>query len=218
MLNNYDYIKKLKSQTQKKKSITITIDENILDRLSEIADQLEVSKNQIISDLSSAFVEDFENLNNPKYYIINSNNAYMPEGHLHMLKGNRASAWGDTKTAIEALKPGDYVFIYMNEKGIVGSGTVKSNRITNDYSFVKCYDNEEGTEYAYDVWDEYFVNVEFDKKSLTVDEEGNYLIDEQNIVRASDYREKVSAKPLNRTKINLTEEEGLKLKELYLGK
>ncbi len=218
MVNNYEYIKKLKNQTQKKKSITITIDENVLDNLSEIADQLEISKNQIISDISSAFVQDFENISQPEYYIINSNNAYMPEGHLHMLKGNRASAWGDTKSAIEALKPGDYVFIYMNEKGIVGSGTVKSNHMINDYSLVKCYANDDGTEYTYDVWDEYFVNVEFDKKSLNVDEEGNYLIDDQNIIRASDYREKVSAKPLNRTKIHLTNEEGAKLKELYLGK
>lgn len=216
MVNNYEYIKKLKNQTQKKKSITITIDENVLDRLSEIADQLEISKNQIISDISSAFVQDFENISQPEYYIINSNNAYMPEGHLHMLKGNRASAWGDTKSAIEALKPGDYVFIYMNEKGIVGAGTVKSNHMINDYSLVKCY-GEDGIEYAYNVWDEYFVSVEFDKKSLKVGEEGNYLIDEQKIIRASDYREKVSAKPLNRTKIHLTKEEGAKLKELYLG-
>lgn len=217
MVNNYEYIKKLKNQTQKKKSITITIDEKVLDDLSEIADQLEISKNQIISDISSAFVQDFENISQPEYYIINSNNFYMPEGHLHMLKGNRASAWGDTKSAIEALKPGDYVFIYMNEKGIVGAGTVKSNCMVNDYSLVKHY-SDDRKEYFYDVWDEYFVNVEFEKKSLKLDEEGKYLIDEQNIIKASDYREKVSAKPLNRTKIHLTSEEGNKLKELYVGK
>jgi predicted RNA-binding protein with PUA-like domain len=217
MVNNYEYIKKLKNQTQKKKSITITIDEKVLDDLSEIADQLEISKNQIISDISSAFVQDFKNISQPEYYIINSNNFYMPEGHLHMLKGNRASAWGDTKSAIEALKPGDYVFIYMNEKGIVGAGTVKSNCMVNDYSLVKHY-SDDRKDYSYDVWDEYFVNVEFDKKSLKLDEVGNYLIDEQTIIKASDYREKVSSKPLNRTKIHLTSEEGNKLKELYLRK
>lgn len=218
MVNNYEYIKKLKNQTQKKKSITITIDENVLDHLSEIADQLEISKNQIISDISSAFVQDFENISQPEYYIINSNNTYMPEGHLHMLKGNRASAWGDTKSAIEALKPGDYVFIYMNKNGIVGAGTVKSNYMINDYSLVKCYANEDKTECTYEVWDEYFINVDFDKKSLKMDEKGNYLIDDQNVISISDFREKVSAKLLSRTKIHLTNEEGAKLKELYLGK
>lgn len=217
MVNNYEYIKKLKNQTQKKKSITITIDEKVLDDLSEIADQLEISKNQIISDISNAFVQDFKNISQPEYYIINSNNFYMPEGHLHMLKGNRASAWGDTKSAIEALKPGDYVFVYMNETGIVGAGTVKSNCMINDYSLVKHY-SDDRKDYSYDVWDEFFVNVEFDKKSLKLDEDGKYLIDEQNVIKASDYREKVSAKPLNRTKIHLTSEEGNKLKKLYLRK
>lgn len=218
MNNNFDYIKKLKNQTQKKKSITITIDENVLDKLTNIADSLELSKNQIITDISNAFVNDYENLNTPDYYIINSNNAYMPEGHLHMLRGNRASAWGDTKNTIEGLKPGDYVFIYMNEKGVVGAGTVKSGCMVNDYSVVKCYANEKGTEFDYDVWDEYFVTIEYDKVSLKLNNDGNYIIDTTNTIKASEYREKVSTKPLNRTKVNLNKKEGYKLKELYLNK
>ncbi|BBK76192.1 hypothetical protein [Clostridium butyricum] len=215
MVNNYEYIKKLKNQTQKKKSITITIDDNVLDNLSQIADKLETSKNQIISDISAAFVQDFENISKPEYFIINSNNSYMPEGHLHMLNGNRASAWGDIKNVITTLKPGDYVFIYMNGEGIVGAGTVKSNYMVNDYSLVKCYD---GDKIQYEIWDEYFVSVEFDKKSLILDDEGKYSIDEQNIITASDYRKEVSGKLLNRTKISLTTEEGEKLKKLYLEK
>ncbi|MCQ2023748.1 EVE domain-containing protein, partial [Clostridium butyricum] len=199
----------------KKKSITITIDDNVLDNLSQIADKLETSKNQIISDISAAFVQDFENISKPEYFIINSNNSYMPEGHLHMLNGNRASAWGDIKNVITTLKPGDYVFIYMNGEGIVGAGTVKSNYMVNDYSLVKCYD---GDKIQYEIWDEYFVSVEFDKKSLILDDEGKYSIDEQNIITASDYRKEVSGKLLNRTKISLTTEEGEKLKKLYLEK
>lgn len=218
MNNNFEYIKKLKNQTQKKKSVTITIDENVLDKLTDIADNLEISKNQIITDISSAFVNDYENFNTPDYYIINSNNAYMPEGHLHMLRGNRASAWGDTKSSIEGLKPGDYVFIYMNEKGIVASGIVKSNYMVNDYSLVKCYSNEDGSECTYEVWDEYFVNVEYDKTALILDDDGNYVIDEGKVIKASEYRENVSAKPLGKTKIHLSRKEGLKLKELYLSK
>lgn len=77
----------------------------------------------------------------------------MPNGHLHMLLGNRASAWEDTKSAIEGIEPGDYVFIYMNEKGIIASGTVKTKYIVNDYSLVECY-NKEYTKTAYEIRDE----------------------------------------------------------------
>lgn len=219
MTGNLDYIKNLKNQTQKKKSITITIDENTLDKISEIADKLEISKNQIISDISSNFVNDYLKIETPNYYIVNSNNAYMPYGHLHMLLGNRASAWGDTKSAIEGLEPGDYIFIYMNEKGIIASGTVKSKYIVNDYSLFEYFTNNDGTETDYDVWDEYFVHVEFDKKALKYDESNEtYIIEEGKVIKASEYRDNVSNKPLGRTKLHLTKEEGDILKKIFLEK
>lgn len=217
MSNNLDYIQTLKNQTQKKKSITITIDEVVLDSISMIADKIGVSKNQIISDVTGNFVDDYIRSENPNYYIINSNNAYMPEGHLHMLLGNRASAWGDTKSSIEGLKPGDYVFIYMNEKGIIGSGIVKSNFIVNDYSLVKSYTTEDGIDF--EIWDEYFVQVEYDKTCLSFDKDkGEYIINESSVIKASEYRDKISRQPLNRTKVTLGTDEGQKLKEVFLKK
>ena len=216
MAGNLDYIKNLKNQTQKKKSITITIDENVLDTISEIADNLEISRNQIISDIAGNFVEDYTKAENPNYYIINSNNLYMPEGHLHMLLGNRASAWGDTKSSIEGIKPGDYVFIYKNQSGIIASGSVKSNYMVNDYCLVK---HDQGGTIDYEVWDEYFVSVEFDKKCLKHDDPSKeYKIDQSGVVAAGEYHDKVSKQPLNRTKVSLSKEEGEKLKEVFLQK
>lgn len=216
MAGNLDYIKNLKSQTQKKKSITITIDENVLDTISEIADNLEISRNQIISDIAGNFVEDYTKTENPNYYIINSNNLYMPEGHLHMLLGNRASAWGDTKGLIEGIKPGDYVFIYMNKAGIIASGSVKSNYMVNDYSLVK---HSQGGEINYEIWDEHFVSVDFDKKCLNFDEDSkSYIINQNSVVTAGEYNDKVSKQPLNRTKVSLSKVEGEKLKEIFLKK
>lgn len=216
MSGNLDYIKNLKNQTQKKKSVTITIDESVFDKISEIADKLEISKNQIISDISRKFVEDYTKSENPDYYIINSNNFYMPDGNLHMLLGNRVSAWGDTKSAIEGLKPGDYVFVYLNKTGIIASGTVTSNFMVNDYSLVKHIDNGK---ISYDVWDEYFVSVEFDKRCLHYDDASKeHVIESSSAVTASEFNDKVSKQPFNRTKISLSKEEGEKLKEIFLQK
>jgi len=219
MSGNLDYINNLKNQTQRKKSVTITIDENVLDKITEIADKLEISKNQIISDISGNFVEDYTKAENPSYYIINSNNTYMPEGHLHMLLGNRASAWGDPKSAIESLVPGDYVFIYMNKHGVIASGVVKSKFMINDYSLVKIINNDQGGKIDYDVWDEYFVNVEFDKKCIKYDDANKgFVIDDNGVVTASEFSDKVSKQPLHRTKVFLSKNEGEKLKELFLQK
>ncbi|MBV4428856.1 hypothetical protein [Clostridium tyrobutyricum] len=217
MSGNFDYIKSLKNQSQKKKSVTITIDESVFDKISEIADKLEISKNQIISDISGKFVKDYTKAENPSYYIINSNNYYMPEGHLHMLLGNKVSAWGDTKSTIEGLNPGDYVFVYMNKTGIIASGTVTSNFMVNDYSLVKHIDHAQDNKIEYDVWDEYFVNVEFDKRCLKYDEVSKgYVIKQDEVVTASEFNNKVSKQPFNRTKLFLSKVEGEKLKELFL--
>lgn len=135
----------------------------------------------------------------------------MPNGHLHMLLGNRASAWEDTKSVIEGLEPGDYIFIYMNEKGFIASGTVKTKYMINDYSLVEHYKNKEKNETDYVIWDEYFVYVDYDKKCLKSDK----TIDENRTVELSEYKEKVSKKLLNRTKVHLSSEEGELLREIF---
>ncbi|MBB6451631.1 TusA-related sulfurtransferase [Salirhabdus euzebyi] len=204
MGNNVDYIKSLTKQ--KKKSVTITIDEKVLDDVTMIAEELNISRNQIISDTTANFVEDYKKWQNPKYYIINSNYTYMPDGHLHMLLGNRASAWGDTKTAIDNMEPGSYVFIYLNEHGIVGAGTIESTYQVNDYCLVKYHDK-------FGVADEHFVKVAFDKTSLNADN----TINDSSVVTAKMFKEHVSNKVLNRTKVELSTQEGEKLKKLYVG-
>lgn len=219
MAGNLEYIHSLKNQTQKKKSVTITIDESIFDQISDIADDLGISKNQIISDVSGKFVADYLKAENPNYYIINSNNYYMPEGHLHMLLGNRVSAWGDTKSTIEGLKPGDYVFVYMNKNGFIASGVVTSSFMINDYSLVKHIDHNNNDEIKYDIWDEYFVNVKFEKKCIEYNHNTNiYEVDSATVVSASEYNDKVSKQPLSKTKIFLNKIEGEKLKDIFLNK
>lgn len=215
---NIDYIRNLKNQSQKKKSVTITIDEPVFEKLSEIADELETSRNQIISDISSRFVDDYFKAENPNYYIFNSNNTYMPEGHLHMLLGNKVSAWGDTKSTIERLVPGDYVFVYLNKVGIVGAGTVTTDYQINDYSLVRLNDEADGSS-RFEVWDEYSVSVSYDKKCLqeSVDGQGR-VIDEQKVVTATEINHQITRQPLNKTRVCLNSEEGKKLKDLFLAK
>ena len=115
-----------------------------------------------------------------------------------------------------AGKPGDYVFIYMNKAGIIASGSVKSNYMVNDYSLVK---HNQGGTIDYEVWDEYFVSVEFDKKCLNYDDASKeYIINQSGVVTAGEYNDKVSKQPLNRTKVSLSKEDGEKLKEVFLQK
>lgn len=207
-MENFDYLKKVRGG--KKKPITITIDESIVERLSAVADGLELNRNGIINDTLERFLEDFERFTNPNYFIINTNLSYMKNGHLHMLLGNRASAWDDTKQVIEGIKPGDYVFIYMNEKGIVGSGSVKAKFMQNDYCLVDTYEEDS------EVWEEYFVAVEYEKKSLIFDtSKQEYKIDESSAIKASEFKNIIANKPLNRTKVTLKSEEGQQLRALY---
>lgn len=206
MGSNIEYLSKIKNT--KKKAVTITIDETVIDELTHVAEALDVNRNQIINDLLVKFNEDYNNLNDPDYYIINTNLSFMKNGHLHMLLGNRASAWGETKHTIEGLKPGDYIFVYMNGIGIIGSGVVKSEFISNDYCRVES--NENGNE----VWDEYFVIVDYDRKSL----KRNQTINNAKVVKNDEFKDIIGGKPLGRTKISLRREEGEELKSLYHGK
>lgn len=208
MENTIDYINKIKSS--RKKAITITVEEDVINELSEIAEKLDINRNQIINDTARNFIQNYNKVNDPNYYIINSNNTYMPQGHLHMLLGNRASAWGDTKQTIEGIETGDYVFIYMNEVGIVGAGMVKSNYIINDFSLVEYYAEDNETDY--DVWDEYFVLVDYEYKSLKPDAKD---IDENKVIKAAEFKVLISNKPLNRTKVTLKSDEGEKLRDMY---
>jgi hypothetical protein len=209
--SNTDYIKNITKQNQRKKSVTITIDETVLDDVTKIAEELNISRNQIISDTTANFVSDYKKYNEPGYYIINSNNAYMPEGHLHMLLGNRASAWGDTKSAIDGVVPGDYLFVYMNGEGIIGAGYAETNRMINDYSLVKV---KTDSGIKNEVWDEHFVGVTFEKTSLN----NNNEVDKTKVVTRKEFNDSVSNKVLNRTKVALSKEEGELLRTIYLNK
>lgn len=87
----------------------------------------------------------------------------------------------------------------MNEKGIIASGTVKTKHIVNDYSLVECY-NKEHTKTAYEIRDEWFVSVDYDKKCIEKSDDSDiYTINENATVKASEFRGNISNKLFNRT-------------------
>ena len=55
-MSRLDYIKELRES--KTKAITITIEEDLIDEIEEIAEEIGVSRNQIISHVLRKFTED----------------------------------------------------------------------------------------------------------------------------------------------------------------
>jgi hypothetical protein len=55
-------------------------------------------------------------------YVVNTNVAYLPTAYRAMLEGNKASAYGDRKTAVDSINKDDRVFLYHSGVGIVAVG------------------------------------------------------------------------------------------------
>jgi hypothetical protein len=55
-------------------------------------------------------------------YVVNTNKAYIPTAYLEMLEGNKASAYGDRKTAVDSINKDDRVFLYHSGVGITAAG------------------------------------------------------------------------------------------------
>lgn len=165
-MSRLDYIKELRES--KTKAITITIEEDLIDEIEEIAEEIGVSRNQIISHVLRKFTEDFEKVRYPNYFILKADSINIDEAvnpYLNMLRGNKACAWGADRHIINELEVGDYVFILDNELGIVGAGTVVSEPNYNSHSYIDITElSEDGESNLVKPYDEIYVNIDYDIK------------------------------------------------------
>lgn len=184
MNKKFEYLEKIKDN--KSKAITISIDENLIKRTEEIANELEVSRNRIISEALDKLVDDYNKMTNPRYYIINAskNNLNITNLHLHMLDGNKISIFGGdinfTDEDLGDIEIGDYIFVWIEGYGIVGNGEVISGQNKSSYSIVETY--RESGEKGYEVVDEWYMNIKYDRKVLEEDSSDSGLEKIKNIL------------------------------------
>lgn len=159
-MSGLDYIKKLKES--RNKAITITIEESIIDQVENIAQTIGISRNQIISESLRKFINDYEKVQNPNYYILKIMQNKIAYPCFFMLDGNKACAWDTEQHIIQNLEVGDYVFILDAEYGIVGAGTVTSEPNFSSLGTI-CYVDEDENEHIND-YEETYVNISYDIK------------------------------------------------------
>jgi hypothetical protein len=143
----------------------------------------------------------------------------LPEGHLHMLLGNRVSVWNEPKLTIGVLKIGDNVFLYKNETGIIAFGKVISDCYATDYSPVKIYDkitskSNSGFIINFLILPEDFCIVDWERKSF---KDNSLDIDDKKSVLYSDIK-KITNKVLLKIVTPLDDTEGKELESLYKNK
>ncbi|TJX12995.1 hypothetical protein E9840_11235 [Tissierella creatinini] len=175
MSRKFEYIEKIKSN--KTKAITISLEENLINDIEKIAEELEVSRNRIISEALEKFSEDYDKFNEPNYYLFNATQHYtnISNAHLHMLLGNKISIWGITSAFDESeMDVGDYVFIWLDDYGIIGAGEIITEPISSNYSIVG-YTGDDET--AFKIVEESYININYDKISL---HKGQNAIDTDN--------------------------------------
>ncbi|MBK5243092.1 hypothetical protein [Clostridium sp.] len=229
MLNNFNYLVNSINSKKRKKNITVCVDEETVEKLEEIELDIGISKNQILSDNLYDLVKTYDRLKNPNYYIINSNNKNMPRGHILMMANDKVSTWGNEKESLCDIEPGDYIFLNLDTFGIVGAGRATTKFISSPFSHYECYADKEKTEVNDMVFEEeYFVMVDYDKKSFGDYDEKEFAglavyLDIDSIVTEEKIYDIVNSKEdpmkkfdLDQVKIKLSKEDGERLKELYL--
>lgn len=158
MVKKFEYLEKLKSS--KTKAITISIEESLIEDIENISEELQVSRNRIISEALEKFSDDYYQFENPGYYFINVSSEYtqVMNGHMHMLQGNKIAVF-EEDSMFDEIEIGDYVFIWMNGYGIIGAGEVISDINKSNYSMVEFEDTFKAVE-------EWYANIDYDKKAI----------------------------------------------------
>lgn len=133
------------SKTIKKDLVasTVRIPKELHSFIEGLADQLTLSKQEVMLKLIEEGVkiaedelklDTYEELDNNAYHVLNTNRRHDVNDHDHMLENGIAAAFYDPwKLNIDRIKKGDVVFLYENGVGIVaygkGSGiTLKKDR------------------------------------------------------------------------------------------
>lgn len=140
-------LKKLIQSAKEKEPLvasTVRIPKNLNDFIEELAEQLFLSKQEMMlklieegcniasEELNKNSEEDFNKMAMEKnrYYLLNTNLQWCIEDHERMLNEGIASAFSDPwKFKIDILKKGDVVFLYANRRGIVACGKASGTKL-----------------------------------------------------------------------------------------
>ena len=97
-----------------------------------------------------------------KFFIVNTCARYMDEGWSHMIRGNRAAAWGNRAKGIERITRNSVVYLYHSGTGVIAKGTATTNHEYEDENGIECFVNlkfewaheqEEWADFAVPPWE-----------------------------------------------------------------
>ena len=92
----------------------------------------------------SELYDDDEGLDEPRFYLLNTNFRHSKDAHYKMLENAEASAfYYPWKQEIERLNSGDIVYLYQSGRGIVGYGVADGDVVKRDY---EGHENEDFTQ------------------------------------------------------------------------
>ena len=130
-----------KSKATKKELVasTVRIPKELALFIEGLADQLDISKQEVTLKLIEAGVEiaerelESEELDNSAFHVLNTNRRHDDSDHDYMLNNGIAAAFYDPwKFNIDRIKKGDTVFLYENGVGIVAYGTGSGSTLKKD--------------------------------------------------------------------------------------
>ncbi len=130
-----------KSKVTKKELVasTVRIPKELALFIEELADQLDISKQEVTLKLIEAGVEiaerelESEEVDNSAFHVLNTNRRHDESDHDYMLNHGIAAAFYDPwKFNIDRIKKGDTVFLYENGVGIVAYGTGSGSTLKKD--------------------------------------------------------------------------------------
>lgn len=130
-----------KSKAKKKDLVasTVRIPKELALFIEGLADQLDISKQEVTLKLIEAGVEiaerelESEEVENSAFHVLNTNRRHDDSDHDYMLINGIAAAFYDPwKFNIDRIEKGDTVFLYENGVGIVAYGIGSGNTLKKD--------------------------------------------------------------------------------------
>ncbi|UDM62954.1 hypothetical protein KIJ96_06850 [Pseudoalteromonas piscicida] len=128
-----DLIKESKTIKKELVASTVRMPKELHSFIEGLADQLTISKQEVMLKLIEEGVkvaeeelslDIYEELENNAFHVLNTNRRHDVNDHDHMVNNGIAAAFYDPwKHNIDRIKKGDMVFLYENGVGIVAYGT-----------------------------------------------------------------------------------------------
>lgn len=132
-------IRKSKATRKELVASTVRIPKELALFIEGLAEQLDLSKQEVTLKLIEAGVEiaerelESEHVDNSAFHVLNTNRRHDDSDHDYMVNNGIAAAFYDPwKFNIDRIKKGDTVFLYENGVGIVAYGIGSGNTLRKD--------------------------------------------------------------------------------------